>query len=184
MSRRSQVIQQRKALDHAPILSPTLAPPTHPVQLGLEQLAGLLMQQGAPRGWKLQTGTDPKLIRLIATCGPLEVPLDFTPDDARKLSQKILEAVESIDPTAAEEEPGPEHTTTTCTSCFREVVDRPPGFFTEQEAVEAAELENYFREQEQPAERFESTHLTSEDILGARQAGRPFTMDDYLKLHP
>ncbi len=190
MSRRSQVIQQRKALA-APITNAMLEASHKPVQLGLAQLADMLISQGVARGYKILTSTEPKCVRLVATCGDLQVPLDFTPEDARKLSDSLTRAAEAVDPQTVEEEPpvvcsaaaeellsefiaaaepppdwtaddeaalqaavaahDAEYLTSTCTSCFREVV-HAPGFFTEQEAVEAAELENYFREQEQAAE--------------------------------
>ena len=105
MSRRSQVNQQRAALN-----VPELAfsqPAQQPVPLGLGQLVDVLIRQGAQRGWRLQTSLDPKVVRFIAICGPLEVPLDFTPEEARKLSALILKAAEVVDPQASEDEPIP-----------------------------------------------------------------------------
>jgi hypothetical protein len=174
MSRRSQVIQQRKAFENVPIIGRQA--PAAPVDLN--QLSRLLIEQGAPRRYMIQTSLNPSVVRLVAACGPLEIPLDLSPAEARRLASAIEGAAFVVDPVSphfveeeppvpvsaeAEEllqeyiaaaakdpnallfiteeaettpdvfdaidllEPSRVHSvsTTTCTSCFREVIDAP-----------------------------------------------------------
>ena len=112
MSNRSRVIREQKALQFSPIVKsfPNVQPrppAAQQMQVGLGQLAEILMSQGAARGYKIQFSEEAKIVRVVADCGELSIPLDFTPDEARKMADSIRHAADNIDPPAdaAPEEP-------------------------------------------------------------------------------
>jgi hypothetical protein len=110
MHHRSQVIREQNRLKSTPIV-PTFAnkqpAPPKPQQIGVDQLVALLLSQGAGRGYTVQTSEadGPPVVRVNAQCGPLTIPLDFTPQEARDLSATIMVAADKLDPPPAEEEP-------------------------------------------------------------------------------
>ncbi len=102
MSHRSRLAQHKAALQ-APV--PTFAnkqPAQPPQQLSIEQLVPMLVSKGAERRWKIMTSWEPPIVRLVAECGPIVIPLDYTPDEARKLIEALGLAVNVVDPPAAE----------------------------------------------------------------------------------
>jgi hypothetical protein len=111
MSRRSQVIQQRRALEASKQGLPAV--PSFPnkqretpaMQVGVSGLVPLLMNQGAKLGYKVLSADDAKIVRFVATCGPVEIPLDFPVLEARKLIDTLNQAVDKVDPVEAEESP-------------------------------------------------------------------------------
>jgi hypothetical protein len=96
MSRHSQVIQARKALQNAP--RPAQAQ-SQQQQVGIEALIPLLMQNGAKPGFALQTNDWEKAIRIVAVCGPVTIPLDVPYGKAREVISALTDALEKYDPT-------------------------------------------------------------------------------------
>jgi hypothetical protein len=111
MSRRSQVIQQRRALEVSKYGASAV--PSFPneqarspgMQIGPGELVSVLMSRGATIGYKILTADDAKIVRVVATCGPIEIPLDFSVDQLRKLIETLEGAAQKVDPPAAEEVP-------------------------------------------------------------------------------
>ncbi len=101
MSHRSRLFQERNKLSSS---VPTFAnkqpkPQQAPQQqVTIDQLAAFLMSQGAPAGYKLMTAEDPATVRLIAYVGPLQIPLDFTPEKSRDLALSLTQAADQVDP--------------------------------------------------------------------------------------
>lgn len=71
--------------------------PPPPQQIGPGELVGKLVEMGAAPGYKLQKCTVPPMVRLLATCGPIEIPLDFVPEEARRLSAAIALAADEAE---------------------------------------------------------------------------------------
>lgn len=65
--------------------------------MGLGQLAEVLLEQGAERGYRIFTSAEGKIIRVQAYAGQLEIPLDFTAHDARKMAARINAAADALE---------------------------------------------------------------------------------------
>jgi hypothetical protein len=95
MSRHSQVIQARKALQNAPR---PIAQPQQQQQMGIEALIPLLIQNGQKPGIRLQTNDWEKAIRFLSTCGPVAIPVDVTFKEAREIAKGLTDALAKYDP--------------------------------------------------------------------------------------
>jgi hypothetical protein len=106
MSNRSRVLREQKALGTAPVVRsfPNVQAKPQQVQMGLEQLAEILISQGANRSYKIQFNVEHQIVRVVAECGPLSIPLDFSIEEARKMAQGIEDACAKAEPPAAEED--------------------------------------------------------------------------------
>ena len=67
-------------------------------QIGLEALVAILMSSGAKVGLALQLDDENKAIRLLAVCGPLQIPCDLPTAKAREFGQRLLDAADKYDP--------------------------------------------------------------------------------------
>jgi len=93
MSRHSQVVQARKALQNAPHVRPT-----QEQQITIDQLVPMAIANGVTVQAKLQVNEPDKKIRLLSSCGPISIPVDFDPAKAREWGHHFLEAADKIDP--------------------------------------------------------------------------------------
>lgn len=100
MSRHSQQLQARKALQNAP--RPAAAQPQQ--QLGIDQLVPLLLAAGAKVGFALQTNDELKAIQVVATCGAIAIPVAISYDKAREMITGLTAALEKYDPQKAAED--------------------------------------------------------------------------------
>lgn len=105
MSHRSRLLQERKrvapGIGQAPSNVPAFSnmqPRPRPQQIGPAELIPKLLEQGMVPQYKIQICQDPKIVRFIAAVGPIEIPLDFTPELTRKLLDEFCEALDKVDP--------------------------------------------------------------------------------------
>ena len=63
----------------------------------------MLIASGAERKYRLMTSNEPDIVRVVAVLGPLEVPLDLTPVEARQMAANLIGAADNVKAPAAEE---------------------------------------------------------------------------------
>jgi hypothetical protein len=98
MSHRSRLSDERAKLNGVPTFANMQQPAPPPQPVALEQLVSRLASKGAPIGYKLATCSDPPMIRIIACCGPIEIPIDLDPQKTRALAARLIQAADQVDP--------------------------------------------------------------------------------------
>ncbi len=101
MSHRSRLFQERNKLSSVvPTFANKQPAPPKPQQVGINDLIPMLISQGVPVQYKIETCDDPPVIRFTAVVGPLQIPLDFNPEQARAMIASFTAAVDKVDPPA------------------------------------------------------------------------------------
>jgi hypothetical protein len=103
LSHRSRLLHDRATIQAASPLNfpnmqqrPLLPPP--PQNIGLDQLVPMLISQNAERGVRLEHNAEALLIRIIMHCGPIVIPFDLTPTQAREFAAGLDAQAELIAP--------------------------------------------------------------------------------------
>jgi hypothetical protein len=76
-----------------------------PVQqsVSLDQLVPTMISQGAERNCNLQYNVESGMIRIQTSCGPIVIPIDLTPEQAREFAAGLDAAAEEVDPEVIED---------------------------------------------------------------------------------